>query len=172
METGPVKVCADPLDVGLEPPGMISMDCACATACVISERAAIKEKLLMLLPFSFSAVGGACVENRFHDRDCREGVGPAGVEGDMSDDLSGLCVREAVIHGPVEMVRDLGDLARGNQRTDRDQAAISGRKARTKPEVTEEDIRRVLHEPRRRGAGLFLDTRSALFLRLLVEGEE
>src|SRR3954467_12924748 len=126
----------------------------------------------MLLPFSFSAAGGACVENGFHDRDCGEGVGPAAVEGNMSYDLSSLSAREAVIHGPVEMVRDLGDLARGNQRTDRDQATVTRRKARAKPEVTEEDIRRVLHEPGRRGAGLFLDTRSALFLRLLVEGEE
>jgi hypothetical protein len=90
----------------------------------------------------------------------------------MGDDLSGLRAREAVIHGPVEMVRDLGDLARGDQRTDRDQAAISRRKAWAKPEVTEEDIRRVLHESGRYGAGLFLDTRSALFLCLLVEGEE
>src|SRR3954462_15792672 len=99
----------------------------------------------MLLPFSFPAVGGACVENGFHDGNCGKGVRPAGVEGDMGDDLSGLGAREALIHGPVEMVRDLGNLARGDQRTYGDQAAITGYKARAKPEVTEEDIRGVLH---------------------------
>jgi hypothetical protein len=47
METGPVKVCATPLDAGLEPPGMISMDCACTESCDISEKAATRRKAVI-----------------------------------------------------------------------------------------------------------------------------
>jgi hypothetical protein len=60
----------------------------------------------------------------FHDRQCGKGIGPTGVERQMRDDLPGLLLRQPVIHRPVQVVCNLRDLARSNQRTDSDQAPI------------------------------------------------
>jgi hypothetical protein len=80
------------------------------------------------------------------DRQSREGVGPTRVVGEVHDCLSSLLLAQAVIHCPVEVVRNLGDLAGGDQRAHRDQAPISRRKIRTQPQVAEQDISGVLDE--------------------------
>src|SRR4051812_46894715 len=107
---------------------------------------------------------GTRLEDGFHDRYGGEGVGPADVEGEMRDDFPGLGLRKAVIHGPVEVVGHLRDLACGDQCADGDEAPVSWRKARPQPEISEKHVGCVLHEPRHHGARLLLDTSGALGL--------
>src|SRR4051794_6702121 len=73
---------------------------------------------------------GAALEDAFRDRHGRKGVRPAGIEGDVRDHLGGLLLGEAVIHRSVEMVGHLPDLPRRDQRTHRDQTAVSRREVR------------------------------------------
>ena len=55
--------------------------------------------------------GRAFGEDILGDRQRRERVGPTDIEGKMRHDLRRLLLRQAVIHRPVEVVRDLLDLA-------------------------------------------------------------
>lgn len=87
----------------------------------------------------------------------------------MGDGFGGLLFGEPVIHRAIEMVGDLLDLAAGDQRSNRDQAAIARRKVRAQPQVAEQIVRRVLHETRCDSAELVSDARRAVGLGLLVE---
>jgi hypothetical protein len=54
-----------------------------------------------------------------------------GVEGQVCEHLRGLCLRQAMIHHPVEVIRDLRDVAGGDERTDGHQAPVPRRQGRT-----------------------------------------
>src|SRR5438270_10381196 len=58
---------------------------------------------------------GTAIEDALSDRYSRECVRPACVECKMRDHFRSLRSREAVIHRPIEVVRNLRDLARGDQ---------------------------------------------------------
>src|SRR5213592_2966196 len=105
-------------------------------------------------------------------RQRREDVRPTGVEGKLCKDLRGLRLRETVIHRPVEVIRDLGDLARRYQGADSDQAPIPGRKVRTQPEVPEKHICGVLHYSGCHAAELLADPRRPVRLRGFIEREK
>src|SRR5439155_16428605 len=109
------------------------------------------------------------VENILCNRQRREGVGPTDIERQMRDHLPGLRLRKAVIHCPVEVVRDLRDLPGSNQSGDSDEAPVARREAGTQPKVSEQNFRRVLHDARRHRAELLPDTRRTVRLDLLVE---
>jgi len=64
----------------------------------------------------------------------------------MRDHLAGLLVCQTIIHRPVEMVSNLGDLAGSNQRTDGHETAVTRRQIGAQPQVSEKDISRVLYE--------------------------
>ena len=98
----------------------------------------------------------AAFKNTFHNRQCGKYIGPASVKGQMSEDFRGLLFFQAVVHGPVQMVGDLGDLPGGDQRAHSNKTSISRRESRTKPEVAEQYIGRVLDEARRDGAEVLL----------------
>ena len=49
----------------------------------------------------------------------------------MRDNFRGLCLCQTVVHCPIEVIRDLRNLAGRNQRAHRRQAPISRRKVRT-----------------------------------------
>jgi hypothetical protein len=66
--------------------------------------------------------------------------------------LRGLSLGQSIIHRSTEMIGDLRDLPGGNQRAHGNQASITRRKGGAKPEIPEQKIGRILHEPRRRGA--------------------
>ena len=66
----------------------------------------------------------------------------------MRDNLRGLRLCQAVVHRPIEVVRNLRDLAVSNQRADSDQTPISGRKVRTQPQVAKQNVSGVLHDAR------------------------
>ena len=55
----------------------------------------------------------------------------------MRDHLPGLRLGEAVIHCPVEVVRDLRNLPGSDQGCDSDEAPIARREAGTQPQVAE-----------------------------------
>src|SRR5258708_17399705 len=106
-----------------------------------------------------------------HDRQRREHARPAGIEGELRENLSGLLWRQSVVHRPAEMVGNLGDLAGSDQGTDRRQAAIARRQVRTQPQVAEQNLARILDDSRSNLAELRADTLGALPLRFLVERE-
>ena len=66
----------------------------------------------------------------------------------MGDNLRSLRLCEAVVHGPIEVVGKLRDLAGSDQGTDRDETAISWRKVRTQPQIAKQNVGGVLHDPR------------------------
>src|SRR4051812_33303726 len=90
----------------------------------------------------------------------------------MCDNFPDFDTREAVIHGPVEVIGDLRNLTRGDQRTYGDQAAIARCKTRPEPKVAEQDIGRVLNKPWCYRTELLSDTSCALSLRRLIERKE
>ena len=55
------------------------------------------------------------LENIVHNRPRGKSIWPAGVEGQIRDDLTGLLLRQSVVHRPVEVIRDLRDVAESNQ---------------------------------------------------------
>src|SRR4051812_15970330 len=84
-------------------------------------------------PFFFSSICSSestqlpLRENVFGDGQRREDVRPADVERKMSEDLTRLLFRQAVVHCPTEVVRHLRHLAIGNQCSDGDEATIARR---------------------------------------------
>ena len=105
------------------------------------------------------------------DRRRRERIGPAGIKGEMTEHLSGLLLRQSVVHRPVQVVGDLSDLSGRNKSAYRDQAAVPRSQARSQPEIPEQDVGRVLDEARRDLAELLSNARRPLPLRSLVEGK-
>lgn len=90
----------------------------------------------------------------------------------MRDHLPGLRLRQAVVHRPGEVERDLLDLVCRDQGADGHQAAIPRGKARTEPQIAEQDLGGVPNDPRSHGAELLPDPRRALGLGGLVEREK
>ena len=88
----------------------------------------------------------APIKHILHDGQRGKGVRPTGVESQMRDHLAGLLVCQTIIHRPVEMVSNLGDLAGSNQRTDGHETAVTRRQIGAQPQVSEKDISRVLYE--------------------------
>ena len=88
----------------------------------------------------------------------------------MRDDLRGLRLRQAIVHRLVEVKRNLRHLARGDQGTDGDKAAIPWRESRTQPQIVEQNLGGVLHDPWNRRSDQLLDGSRALSLRCLVKG--
>ena len=76
-------------------------------------------------------------EDVFHNWQRRKRIWPTDVEGQMHDYLCGLCLCQVVVHRPIEMVRNLRNLAVSNQRADSHEAPISRRKVRTQPQILE-----------------------------------
>src|SRR5207244_3136973 len=143
--TAPVKYSAGPLTEGWEPARLIC----------------IRELLLRSL-----------FEDILGDRKRREGVGPAGVEGEVRNDLRRLRPGQTVVHRSVQVVRNLGHLTRGDQGADGHEAPVSRRQSRTQPQLAEQDVGRVLNDPRGYGAKLLPDTCSALRFGGFVEGKK
>ena len=83
-----------------------------------------------------------------------------------------LLLSEAVVHRPVEMVRNLRSLAVGNQGAHRDQTSIAGSKVRAKPQIPEQDIRRVLHDSRSHVPELLLNACRPFLLGCLIERKQ
>ena len=65
----------------------------------------------------------------FNDRQRRQDRRPAGIERQVGQHLGRLLLRESVVHCSVQVICDLGNLARSDERTDRDQAAVAGARA-------------------------------------------
>ena len=80
----------------------------------------------------------------------------------MRDDLRSLRLCQAFVHRPIEVVGNLRNLAGSNQRADRDQAPIPGRKVRTQPQVAEQNVRGVVHDARSDLAELLFHSRCAV----------
>src|SRR5256885_12639394 len=97
------------------------------------------------------------LEHPLRDRERREDVGPADVEGKVREHLRSLRLREPVIHGPVQVIRDLRHLTGRNERADRHQAPVARQEPRVQPQVPEQDVARVLHDAGRDGTELLLD---------------
>src|SRR5258706_371758 len=62
------------------------------------------------------------------------------------------CEGQAVVHCPVQVIRDLPDLAIGNERSDGHQTAVAGCEVRAQPQIVEQRLTRVLHDALRYGA--------------------
>lgn len=90
------------------------------------------------------SLAGTLLENVLRNRHRGESVWPTGVKGEMRNDFCGLRLTQAVIHRPVEVVRNLRDLTGSNQCADRDQAPVARRKVRTEPKVTKQNVSGVL----------------------------
>ena len=72
------------------------------------------------------------------DRDRRHGIRPARIEREMGDDLGDLARLDAVVEREVQMARHLDRLVAGDQRRERDDAAVPRREPRAFPEVAEQ----------------------------------
>src|SRR5579864_171600 len=84
-----------------------------------------------------------------YHRKSRERIRPARVESDLGHNFGGLWLGQAVVHGTVQVIRDLWDLARSNQRAHRHEAAVARCQSRPEPQVAEEQIGSVLDKTRR-----------------------
>src|SRR5712671_3975112 len=76
----------------------------------------------------------------------------------MSNRLRDLGLCQAIVHPDIQVTGQLSDLPGGNQRADRDEAAIARRKAGAEPQVTEQNISRVLHDAWKNRAELLTDS--------------
>ena len=63
----------------------------------------------------------------------------------MGQNLRRLCLGQAVIHGPVEVERDLLDLTCGDESAHSDEAPVPRLERRAEPQVTEQQFPRVVH---------------------------
>ena len=64
------------------------------------------EKLAAIVPLA-----GTFLKDTLGDRYCGKNVRPTGIEGQVCEYLRGLRFRQAIIHRPIEVIRDLRDLA-------------------------------------------------------------
>ena len=76
--------------------------------------------------------------------------------------LGGQRLRQAVIHRPVEMIGNLGDLTGRDERADRGETAIAASEVGTQPQVAKQDVGGLLDDARKHRAELLLDTRRSL----------
>src|SRR2546422_9246726 len=96
-----------------------------------SPRAETSRLLFPSLRFSIVIPLAPFLKDTLHNRYCRKNIRPTRIERQLREDLGRLRFRQAVIHRPVEVICDLGDLARSYERTDRNQAAVARRQGRT-----------------------------------------
>src|SRR5262245_65733763 len=75
---------------------------------------------------------------RRHDR--RHGMGPAGIEREMRDDLGDLARRNAVVERQVKVERHFSCMIARDKRGNRHQAAIARRKAWAFPYLAEKTL--------------------------------
>jgi hypothetical protein len=68
----------------------------------------------------------------------RAGTGPAGIEGQVGDDFRQLFARHAVLQRQLQMKGQFIVPVAGDQRCDRNQAAVAGRQARALPHIAEQ----------------------------------
>lgn len=59
-------------------------------------------------------------ENVIEHRHCRKNIWPPGIKRKLGQNLGCLFLSQAVVHRPVQVIRDLSDLASGDQGTDGD----------------------------------------------------
>ena len=111
---------------------------------------------------------GALLEHFFHDRQCGEYVWPACIKRQLCKHFRSLFLRQAIVHCSIKVIADLRHLSGCDESADRYQAAVSRRQSRTQPEITEEDIRRVLDNARRDDPEVLFDTSCASLLRVFV----
>src|ERR1041384_1593510 len=76
-------------------------------------------------------------------RHCRR---PAGVKGEMRDDLADLLLGDAIVERAVEMARQLPFAAEGDQRRDNDEAAVALFQARALPNFAEQPLLAVIDQ--------------------------
>ena len=62
----------------------------------------------------------------------------------MSKHLRRLIACETVVHGPIQVIRNLCDLTSRNQRSHGDETAIARCKCGPQPQVAKEELRGVL----------------------------
>src|SRR5262249_19213272 len=82
-------------------------------------------------------------------------VRPAGVEGQVRDDLGYLRRLHAAVESEAEVVRQLHCLMAGDESRDRHDAAVARREAWPFPEIVLENLLRVALERGRDGADVF-----------------
>ena len=109
------------------------------------------------------------LEHVLHDRQGRKDVGPADIKRELGDGFRRLRLGQSVIHGAVEVIGNLGDLAGRDERADCDEATIAGREIGPEPKVTKQNVGGVLDDARQHRAELFLNMRRALRFGGLVE---
>jgi hypothetical protein len=85
------------------------------------------------------------------------------------DDFGGLFLSEFIIHRPVEVVGDLRDPSRRDQRGHGDEAATAGREIGTQPQISEQVFGRVLDEARRHEPELIAHVLRALRLGRFIQ---
>src|SRR5258705_3559845 len=98
-------------------------------------------------------------------------VWPAGVEGEMRNDLAGLLLRQPVIHRPAQMIRDLRDLTGCHEGTDGNKAPVARRQTGPQPKIPEQHVCRILDDPGGDVPELLTDPRRPLRLGCLIEGK-
>ncbi len=86
----------------------------------------------------------------------------------MRQHLGSLCLRQAIVHGAVQVVSDLCHLPRSDQRANRYKAAITRCQRWPQPELTEQQVRGVLDESGRDRAEVVVDLRGSLGLGLFI----
>jgi hypothetical protein len=116
-----------------------------------------------------AVLAGPLLQHLFYNRQRGEYVRPTRVEGQLRHHFGGLRLREAVVHCPVQVIRQLRELPRGYKRTDRHQASISWREARTQPEIMKKCFRRVVHDTWRHRTEVLLNGCCPLSFRGLVD---
>src|SRR5262249_60784269 len=89
------------------------------------------------------------VEDAAGDRPGGHGGGPAGVEGEVGDDLADLLARDAVVQRAFEMPRQLVGAVHGDERRDGDEAPVALGESRPLPDVAEEHLLAEVDELRR-----------------------
>ena len=87
----------------------------------------------------------------------------------MGKDLRRLRLGKAVVHRSIEVVRNLGNVAAGDEGADSDETPISRSKIGAQPKVTEQNISGVLHDSRSDIPELLSYGRCAFCLRVVVE---
>ena len=106
------------------------------------------------------------------DWKCRKYIWPTRIERELCHRLRRLCPRQSVIHCTVQVIGQLRDLAGGNQRADRDETAVAGRKTWSQPQVVEQYVPGELNDSGRDGAEVLLHCAFAPGFCRLVEREK
>src|SRR3954465_764262 len=87
-----------------------------------------------------SASCGSSFEQLLRFRPRRHRVRPAGIEGEVGDELDEFLLGHAVLDGAGEVEAHLLGLARGNERRAGDQAPVAFRELRALPDVAEQHL--------------------------------